>query len=501
MSQLGAQDFSSYPTAIDTRMIAENAPNAAPKSATRVDAQWLNSLAHAIVNVERTLGANPQGVFGSVAARLQQGMPGGAASPLTYAFAAQEVWTIPGTTHRLATAALHVRAYDTGSPAQAIVPQSVTIDQTTYDVVLTFATAQSGFVLLHGGPPQYTGTFTDDLSVTILGTTHGLETGALLVTVFTDEAPKNVLTPGTVTIDQTTFDVSFSFVTAQSGSYILSAAGPRYHTTFLNESTLTVSGATHQLNSHALLCQVLDGNDPPAIIYPPLTVDAGTYDVTLTFAAPQSGSVLLVKASAITGSDFVLRDAGIDDSTATRVYSEAGSLHLQYGSGDTLQIENKDGLVRALMDAAGNFGLGTTPAFQLHLTGNAAKPGGGTWETTSDERLKKVLRPFTDGLAIALQIDPVWYTYNGLGGIPQTGHEHVGVLAQAVQAVAHYMVGQYRGVLTPGSEETDILTYDGHAMTFVLLNAIKELANLVEGLTSRLTQVETTLALLQEPPA
>ena len=51
------------------------------------------------------------------------------------------------------------------------------------------------------------------------------------------------------------------------------------------------------------------------------------------------------------------------------------------------------------------------------------------------------------------------------------------------------MVSTYRGRLTPDDAETDLLTYDGHAMTFVLINAIKTLAARVEALE----QANTTL--------
>ncbi len=53
------------------------------------------------------------------------------------------------------------------------------------------------------------------------------------------------------------------------------------------------------------------------------------------------------------------------------------------------------------------------------------------------------------------------------------------------------MVGKYRGKLTPESPEEDILTYEGHALTFLLVNAIKDLASEVALLK---TQVQTLQA-------
>ncbi|RYF53868.1 MAG: hypothetical protein EOO39_40170, partial [Cytophagaceae bacterium] len=83
--------------------------------------------------------------------------------------------------------------------------------------------------------------------------------------------------------------------------------------------------------------------------------------------------------------------------------------------------------------AAGNLTLnGTT----------ASKAGGGAWTATSDSRLKKEVKQFKDGLAQVLGINPVKYHYNELSGY-DTSKEFVGVIAQELQKVAPYMVGNF----------------------------------------------------------
>jgi len=52
--------------------------------------------------------------------------------------------------------------------------------------------------------------------------------------------------------------------------------------------------------------------------------------------------------------------------------------------------------------------------------------------------------------------------------------------AQAVQAIAPYMVTSRRGVLTPNSEETDLLALDTEALPYLLLNALKTVSQLLE---------------------
>jgi hypothetical protein len=131
-----------------------------------------------------------------------------------------------------------------------------------------------------------------------------------------------------------------------------------------------------------------------------------------------------------------------------------------------------------------NVGIGlTTPTFRLHLAENsAAKPGSASWTVASDRRLKQDIRPYTDGLAKLLQLNPVWYRYNGQAGLP-TDKDYVGVIAQEAQAVAPYTVSAYRAKLHPqDAEETELLHFDSGALTFMTINAVRELHATVEGL-------------------
>jgi hypothetical protein len=56
--------------------------------------------------------------------------------------------TVPGTTHQLSTAKLIVEVYDNESPALVVEPDSIMINPTTYDVLVKFATPQSGTLVL-----------------------------------------------------------------------------------------------------------------------------------------------------------------------------------------------------------------------------------------------------------------------------------------------------------------------------------------------------------------
>ncbi|SDJ88274.1 Por secretion system C-terminal sorting domain-containing protein [Catalinimonas alkaloidigena] len=142
-----------------------------------------------------------------------------------------------------------------------------------------------------------------------------------------------------------------------------------------------------------------------------------------------------------------------------------------------------------------NVGIGTTaPSYRLHVNANsAAKPGSSAWTVASDKRLKKDIRPFEEGLAVIDQIRPVRYRYNGKAGL-STDEEFVGIIAQEVQEVAPYMVGEWTYQDTTGAEET-YLDYDANAMTYLLINAVKELKSQNEALQDELTALRQTLGL------
>ena len=117
----------------------------------------------------------------------------------------------------------------------------------------------------------------------------------------------------------------------------------------------------------------------------------------------------------------------------------------------------------------------SSPDATLSVNGDASKVGGGTWATFSDRRMKKDIQPFSDGLNVLNEINPVRYKYNGLAGYPDDGMEYIGVIAQDVEHIAPYMVGSLPKKLHEDDpDEADLLMYDASAMIYVLTNAVKE---------------------------
>ena len=115
----------------------------------------------------------------------------------------------------------------------------------------------------------------------------------------------------------------------------------------------------------------------------------------------------------------------------------------------------------------GNIGIGTqAPTHKLSVNGTASKPGGGTWDVFSDQRLKKIRGTYNTGLKAVMQLQPLRYEYkpdNALG-IKSEG-EHIGFAAQAVQQVIPEAVT---------TNSNGYLMVKTDPIIWTMLNAIKE---------------------------
>jgi len=150
----------------------------------------------------------------------------------------------------------------------------------------------------------------------------------------------------------------------------------------------------------------------------------------------------------------------------------------------------------------------------------AYKPAGGAWFASSDARIKNVLGNYEGGLAQILSIQPVRYKYRGNDTArvpehhvdldenhnrmptPQTppvapygnsphymvaiaDKEFIGLVAQDVETIMPEMIvinpGMIDGVLV-----SDLRDIDSSALTYALINAVKELNAKIEALEAQL---------------
>jgi len=121
-------------------------------------------------------------------------------------------------------------------------------------------------------------------------------------------------------------------------------------------------------------------------------------------------------------------------------------------------IVRNDGVVGINRTSIANTGV------DLTVGGDAEKSGSNTWLSTSDKRLKKNIKPFEDGLKTLMDINPVWYQYNGKQELPTEG-KHVGIIAQEMKEIAPYMVIE---------NDNGYYSYDANALWYILVNAVQE---------------------------
>jgi hypothetical protein len=173
-----------------------------------------------------------------------------------------------------------------------------------------------------------------------------------------------------------------------------------------------------------------------------------------------------------------------------------GDVQLNAASGQKISIGQSGG-IRMGISGAGNVVVGTNAdlpgagAALLQVAGEAFKlAGSGSWLVPSDARLKEDVRELEVGLAQLRRVRPVRFRYNGRAGTP-AGQEGVGVLGQEIEKIFPEMIRRVPGGLEGESDTEDLRVYDGSGLTYVLVNAVKELARKVE-------QLEQTLAEARE---
>ncbi|MCH8873366.1 tail fiber domain-containing protein [candidate division KSB1 bacterium] len=162
--------------------------------------------------------------------------------------------------------------------------------------------------------------------------------------------------------------------------------------------------------------------------------------------------------------------------------SEDATLFLQ-NEGDG-NVDLVDGALYVKSD--GNVGIGTTsPQFLLHVNGSAGKPGGGSWSSASDARLKDIKGHFTRGLDTIDKLNPVYYSYKKDNPVNLPSDEkYIGLIAQQVQKVIPEAVGEY---------EDGYLSVNNDPIIWTMLNAIKELKAENKATREELSQTKAEL--------
>lgn len=170
---------------------------------------------------------------------------------------------------------------------------------------------------------------------------------------------------------------------------------------------------------------------------------------------------------------------------------ELGSTGIDFG-GDA-SVPGVSPTVRMRLTPAGNLGLGSTalaPTAQLHTTGSvrfaafgagtATFDASGNVSSSSDERLKEEIEPFTRGLSAIRSILPISYRWSVVSGL-DTLNRYAGLSAQNLESTIPEAIG---------IDARGYLSLQDRPIIAALINAVRELDALVTDLEQRLSQLE-----------
>lgn len=190
-------------------------------------------------------------------------------------------------------------------------------------------------------------------------------------------------------------------------------------------------------------------------------------------------------AANVTTSDasrFLTIYSGRSDNNGAAIIWDSNQ-SLRFGNGDIAAAVSFTEWAR--FTNAGRLGIGTTaPDSPLTVNGNASKPGGGSWNSFSDIRLKNIRGKFNTGLNALMQLQPLRYEYrsNNALGLASDG-EHIGFAAQDVQKVIPQAVTK---------SESGYLMVNNDPIIMTMLNAIKEQQQEIVELKKQIRQLRAT---------
>lgn len=195
-----------------------------------------------------------------------------------------------------------------------------------------------------------------------------------------------------------------------------------------------------------------------------------------------SPAFMQFRTSAATGLGLV----GTEGSTAGATLSGSlafATLLAGTSSGSPLQLGSA-GAARMTFLTNGNAGIGTTaPTQLLSVNGTAGKPGGGTWDVFSDERLKNINGKFTPGLSAVMRLQPLRYQYKPNNPLSfDSSKEYVGFGAKELQKVLPEAVSE---------NANGYLQVSSDPILWTMLNAIKEQQKQIEQLKGEIRKLRT----------
>lgn len=171
-----------------------------------------------------------------------------------------------------------------------------------------------------------------------------------------------------------------------------------------------------------------------------------------------------------------------------------GALQINAPSNQPVSFRQNGTSIRFGISASGNVIVGGqselsgTAGQILQVAGKTFKNDtSATWDIPSDARLKDNVRDLEAGLAELHKIRPVRFRYNGRAGT-QAGLEGVGIIGQEIEAILPETIQRLESQVVGEPSIEDLRIFNPSALTYVLINAVKELAGRVERLEQSLVE-------------
>ena len=212
------------------------------------------------------------------------------------------------------------------------------------------------------------------------------------------------------------------------------------------------------------------------------------------------GNVICSNGPGTGAADAYFYHQNVDASTSYALRQRAGGeVHLNAPSGEALRFQHNSNQVRMLITGNGQVVVGfnnTLPSsggaiFQVN--GAAYKSNGSdTWDNNSDARVKKDVRDLELGLEAVKRLRPIRYRYTGAAGTFKD-LDGIGLLAQEVENIIPETVRKVPKGEDNNTEIDDLRIYNSSAITYVLINSIKELSTQLEQQQQEITALKRVI--------
>ena len=144
-------------------------------------------------------------------------------------------------------------------------------------------------------------------------------------------------------------------------------------------------------------------------------------------------------------------------------------------------VDRTAGAERLIINTTGVGIFGSPDTTFSVTTGSADKPGGGSWGSFSDGRIKNIIGEYKHGLKEILQVNPKIYKYTEESKLTSEDLEkdRVGIIAQDIETILPECIE-----LMEARGFSDLRFYDSSPILYALINAVKELSQQIDHLNS-----------------